>query len=72
LQIYATLPVTTATGERSFSTLKLLKTYLRSTMNENRLDGLALMYIHPMINIDIEQAIDKFSKRKYTKLEFYI
>jgi hypothetical protein len=72
LQIYATLPVTTATGERSFSTLKLLKTYLRSTMSENRLNGLAMMYIHPMINIDIEQVVDKFSKRKNRKLEFLI
>ncbi|CAF3312561.1 unnamed protein product, partial [Rotaria sp. Silwood2] len=42
LRIYATLPVTTATGERSFSTLKLVKTYLRSTMSENRLNGLAM------------------------------
>jgi hypothetical protein len=72
LQIYATLPVTTATGERSFSTLKLLKTYLRSTMSESRLNGLAMMYIHAMVNIDIEQVIDKFSKRKNRKLEFLI
>ncbi|CAF3377696.1 unnamed protein product, partial [Rotaria sp. Silwood2] len=42
LQIYATLPVTTATGERSFSTLKLVKSYLRSTMSESRLNGLAM------------------------------
>ncbi|CAF3312579.1 unnamed protein product [Rotaria sp. Silwood2] len=72
LQIYATLPVTTATGERSFSTLKLLKAYLRSTMSENRLSGLAMMYIHAMINIDVKQVIDKFSKRKNRNLEFLI
>ncbi len=35
----------TEAGERSFSTLKLLKTYLRSTMSENRLNGLAIMYM---------------------------
>jgi hypothetical protein len=72
LQIYATLPVTTATGERSFSTLKLMKSYLRSTMGENRLNGLAMMYMHSMINIDIEQIIDNFSKRKNRKLEFLV
>ncbi|CAF3828199.1 unnamed protein product [Rotaria sordida] len=49
LQIYATLPVTTATGERSFSTLKLVKSYLRSTMSESRLNGLA------MINFNVEK-----------------
>jgi hAT family C-terminal dimerisation region len=32
LRIFATLPVTTATGERSFSALKYLTNYLRSTM----------------------------------------
>ncbi|XP_060881672.1 zinc finger MYM-type protein 1-like [Metopolophium dirhodum] len=34
LQLFATLPVTSATPERTFSTLKRLKTYLRSTMSE--------------------------------------
>lgn len=34
IKIFCTLPVSTATPERSFSTLKRLKTYLRSTMNE--------------------------------------
>jgi hAT family C-terminal dimerisation region len=41
LHIFATLPVTTATGERSFSALKYLKNYLRLTMGETRLNGLA-------------------------------
>ena len=36
-----TLPVTTATGERSFSALKYLKNCLRSKMGEERLNGLA-------------------------------
>jgi hypothetical protein len=37
LKIFATVPVTTATTERTFSVLKLLKTYLRSTLSEARL-----------------------------------
>ena len=35
LQIFATIPVSSAEAERSFSALKLLKTYLRSTMSED-------------------------------------
>jgi len=46
LQLFATLPVTSATPERTFSVLKRLKTYLRATMNEERLNGLALATIN--------------------------
>nr|XP_042913026.1 uncharacterized protein LOC122273036 [Parasteatoda tepidariorum] len=37
---------TTATPERSFSTLKRLKTYLRNKMGDKRLTGLALLSVH--------------------------
>ena len=59
-QILATLPVTTATNKRSFSALKYLKTYLRNTTKEVRLNGLALLYVH-RIRLDFEQVIAEFS-----------
>ena len=34
MTIFATLPVTTATGERSFSALKFIKNYLRSMVQD--------------------------------------
>ncbi|KAJ8894922.1 hypothetical protein PR048_000229 [Dryococelus australis] len=43
LRILLTLPVTVASDERSFSKLKLIKTYLRSTMLQSRLSGLAMI-----------------------------
>ena len=46
LRIAVTLRVTVASAERSFSKLKLLKTYLRSTMSQARLNGLALMSVN--------------------------
>ena len=46
LKLYLTFPVTTATAERSFSSLRRVKTYLRSTMTSCRLDNLFLLYIH--------------------------
>lgn len=39
LEISLALPCTTCTVERSFSTLRRVKTWLRSTMGENRLNG---------------------------------
>ncbi|CAI6367442.1 unnamed protein product [Macrosiphum euphorbiae] len=46
LLIAAILPSTTCSVERSFSSLKRLKTWLRSTVTENRLNGLALMNVY--------------------------
>ena len=46
LKLYLTFPVTIATAERSFSSLRRVKTYLRSTMTSCRLNNLFLLYIH--------------------------
>jgi len=43
--LYLTLPVTVASAERSFSKLKLIKTFLRSTMSQVRLSSLAILSI---------------------------
>ena len=61
LRILATLPLTSCECERSFSALRMLKTYNRSTMVEDRLNGLALMRIHQEIEPDVEEVINKFS-----------
>nr|XP_004209215.1 zinc finger MYM-type protein 1-like [Hydra vulgaris] len=46
LRVFFTIPVSTATAERSFSSLRRLKTYLRSTMNQKRLNSTILSHIH--------------------------
>jgi len=63
LMQFATIPVTICTSERSFSSLKRIKTYLRSTMGENRLNGLALINIHPEINIEPEEVVDVYANK---------
>lgn len=69
LQIFATIPVTTATNERSFSSLKLIKNYLRSTIGETRLNGLASLYLHRDLNLDHDAVISEFAK-KHRRLDF--
>ncbi|XP_046739527.1 uncharacterized protein LOC124407449 [Diprion similis] len=49
-RIFLTLPVTPASGERTFSKLKLIKTYLRSTICQDRLNDLAAMSIEHEIS----------------------
>ena len=46
LKLTLTLPVTTCECERSFSQLKLIKTCRRSTMTDDRLNGLAIMKLN--------------------------
>ncbi|KRZ91092.1 hypothetical protein T08_16440 [Trichinella sp. T8] len=43
LQIFATHPITSASAERSFTAVKYLKSYFRTTMTEERLNRLAAM-----------------------------
>lgn len=44
--IALTLPATSCTVERSFSTLRRVKTWLRSTMSDKRLSGLCMLSVH--------------------------
>jgi len=69
LKILCPLPVTTSSAERSFSTLRFLKSYLRSTMGDDRLNGLAMLYIHRDIPITVEEVLDRFAK-KSRRLDF--
>ncbi|KAJ8873888.1 hypothetical protein PR048_024724 [Dryococelus australis] len=62
LRILATLPVTTASVEISFSTLKRLKTYLRNSTGEDCLNGLALMSINRSIPLNEDILLEKFAK----------
>ena len=40
------MPATYATSERSFSVLRRVKTYLRTTMTQNRLNHLMVLHVH--------------------------
>ena len=68
LVISTTLPVTSCECERSISMLKLLKTSLRSTMGNERLNGLALMLIHRDIELNPDAVVEEFSRRHPRRL----
>ena len=70
LRILVSLPVTVASCERSFSKLKLIKTYLRSTMSQERLVGLSVISIEHEIcrSIDMHELVDKFASMKSRKV----
>nr|CAH7732795.1 unnamed protein product [Callosobruchus chinensis] len=70
IKIFLTMPVTVASCERSFSKLKLIKTYLRSTMGQERLSGLAILSIEGDIArlLSYENVIKNFAMRKARKI----
>ena len=54
LLLFLTIPLIVVTAERSFSKLKIIKSYLRSSMAQERLDGLTLISIE---NKEITQTL---------------
>ncbi|PNF24207.1 hypothetical protein B7P43_G16041 [Cryptotermes secundus] len=74
IKILLTVPMTTSEAERCFSTLKRIKTLLRSTMNSERLNALAVLSMeknflscHPEIK---EKIIDLFAQIKTRRMDF--
>ena len=62
-RILLTIPVSVATAERSFSKLKLIKNYLRSTMSQEMLNELAMLSIKTAMveKLDYRSLIDDFA-----------
>lgn len=71
--ILMTLPVTSVCCERSFSSLRRLKTWERATMGGDRLCGLALLHVHRDKSINRENILKRFDEtghRKIGQLQF--
>ena len=61
-----------ASAERSFSKLKLIKSYLRSTMSQKRLNGLAILSIEKEMleELEYKNLISQFASQKVRKIDF--
>ena len=73
IKILITTPMTTAESERSFSTLKRIKTFLRNTMLNERLNALAVLSIEKQMISEMKNfnntVIDVFATSKNRRLE---
>jgi hypothetical protein len=56
-----TFPVSSVACERSFSKMKLIKTYARNSMNDERLSDLSVLATEKDFEIDFEKVIDVFA-----------
>jgi len=69
-RIMLTIPLSIASVERSLSKLKIIKTYLWSTLSQQRLNGLTLLSIEKEMSneINYDNLIDNFASKKSKKL----
>ena len=70
LRILLTLPGSVSSAERCFSKWKLIKSYLRPTMSQARLSGLAMLSIeHGLVKeLDYKKLIGEFASKKASRL----
>lgn len=66
LRIFATIPATVASAERSFSVLNRVKNVLRSTMCQDRLSSLGVLAVETELvkHTNLDSIIDEFAQKK--------
>ena len=71
-----TFPVSSATAERSFSTLNRVKSFLRTTMQETRTSSLTLLSTNRDLSSKLRESpmivVDEFSKNPKRRLAFLL
>ena len=68
MRLILTLPVGSVPCERSFSALRRLKDWSRSSMSENRLNGLALLYTHRDMELNYENVLRRFDASGHRRI----
>lgn len=74
MQIALTIPVSSATCERSFSTMRRIKNWLRSRMSQDRFSNLSLINIESEMvgNLNLDDVLKQFVKQKNRKLDLNV
>lgn len=72
IRLVLTLPVSTATTERTFSAMKLVKSRLRNKMEDEFLRDCLIIYIEREIALKFstDTLIDEFDARKRRRVDF--
>jgi hypothetical protein len=73
VRLLLTIPCSSAEAERSFSGLRRLKTYLRNSMSQARLNHLAILHVHQELcdSIDLVAIAKDFVSRNDTRLTVF-
>ena len=73
LKLFLTIPVTTASSERTFSVTRRLTNFLRSSMTQERLNHVLLLHCHKSRTdkIDIHQIASSFITANEQRLQYF-
>ena len=73
LKLVLVMPATNAISERSFSALRRLKNYLRTTMLQERLNSLMLLYVHKdkTDKLDLQAVLNEFVDSSSHRLSIF-
>ena len=73
IKLYLTVPMTSATAERTFSTLRRLKNFLRSTMTQTRLNNIIMLHTHKdrTDNLDLDVIATEFISANDRRQSFF-
>ena len=72
LKLYFAVGVSILSCEKSFSKLKMIKSYLRSTMNDDRQSALSILFIERdyVQRLDCEDIVADFTSAKARNVQF--
>ena len=63
IRLYLTIPVNSASPERTFSALNHVLTYTRSTMTESRLNNCLLLHVHKNLTDELDLILILVAKQ---------
>ena len=72
VRLILVMPATNAVSERSFSSMKRLKSYLRSTMNQSRLNHVMILHLNKekVDNLDLDVIGNEFVEGNEHRLKY--
>ena len=72
-KIYLTIPITSATAERTFSALRRMKSYLRATMTQQRLNNVLIPHCHKSRTdeLNLKEIAHDFFQKNDRRLAFF-
>ena len=73
LRVYLTIPVSSATAERTFSALHCLKNYMQSTMTQKRLNHVMLLHVYKekLNQLDLKRIAKSFIEGNIRRKAFF-